>query len=280
MKKYLVYKHTAPNGKVYIGITSSAAEDRWKNGHGYSRQSYFFKAIQKYGWENFTHEILYSDLEEQTAKDIEVRLIREYNSTNKDFGYNVTLGGDGMRGYVPPQNVRDKIARANRGKVRSPESRRRISMAKLGTHPSDEARRNMSQNHSDVSGERNPMWGKNHTEETRRKISQTRKRLFAEGVLTQPRKERPPTMTLEERKAWLSEKMRGENNPSFGKGLSVIQINPDGTFVREYQTIREAERETGVDHSVISRCCKGKVKTAGGFRWEYRREQVCMISSS
>ena len=46
---YSVYKHTAPNGKVYIGITSADVKDRWKNGYGYYRNEHFFKAITKYG---------------------------------------------------------------------------------------------------------------------------------------------------------------------------------------------------------------------------------------
>lgn len=36
-----------------------------------------------------------------------------------------------------------------------------------------------------------------------------------------------------------------------------------------YQTITEASQATGVHHSAISRCCQGKRKTAGGYRWQY-----------
>ena len=58
---YVVYKHTAPNGKVYIGITCRDPEERWANGKGYNGQ-YFGRAVKKYGWENFSHEKLFSDL--------------------------------------------------------------------------------------------------------------------------------------------------------------------------------------------------------------------------
>ena len=37
MGLYSVYKHTAPNGKVYIGITSRKPEYRWNNGRAISR---------------------------------------------------------------------------------------------------------------------------------------------------------------------------------------------------------------------------------------------------
>lgn len=278
MGDYTVYKHTSPSGKVYIGITHVEPRERWKNGLGYRTQKRFYRAIVKYGWDAFTHEVLFSGLSEVDAKNKEVELIALYNSTDKNHGYNVTLGGEAMNGYIPPQEVREKISRANKGRKKPDTMRKRLSIAKTGTHASEEAKRNMSQNHADISGERNPMYGRNHSEETRRKISQTRKRLFAEGALTQPKKVRPPKLTPEERAKLLSERMSGENNPSYGKGLGVVQLSLDGEVVQEYKTIREAERETGTDHSVISRCCKGRVKSAGGFRWRYTEEEECTIS--
>lgn len=36
-----------------------------------------------------------------------------------------------------------------------------------------------------------------------------------------------------------------------------------------YESAKQAERETGICHSHISKCCSGKSKTAGGVRWEY-----------
>lgn len=38
---YTLYKHTAPSGKVYIGITSQNVMKRWQNGSGYSQNVYF-----------------------------------------------------------------------------------------------------------------------------------------------------------------------------------------------------------------------------------------------
>ena len=47
---HLVYKHTAPNGKVYIGITKNLPNARWNEGAGYETQKKFYKAIQTFGW--------------------------------------------------------------------------------------------------------------------------------------------------------------------------------------------------------------------------------------
>ena len=73
---YTVYKHTSPSGKVYIGITKRKPEYRWNKGKGYRKdQLLFYRAIKKYGWGNFTHEILYTGLSEKDAKNIEISLI-------------------------------------------------------------------------------------------------------------------------------------------------------------------------------------------------------------
>ena len=69
-KIYCVYKHTNKfNGKVYIGITSQQPEKRWKNGYGYEGNEYFYRAIQKYGWnDGFNHEIIVSGLTKESKE--------------------------------------------------------------------------------------------------------------------------------------------------------------------------------------------------------------------
>lgn len=89
---FLVYKHTnKENGKVYIGITSQEPKRRWQNGAGYYG-TYFYNAIQKYGWDGFEHEILLDGLTKEQAEEIETDLIAKYGSANRENGYNVSLG--------------------------------------------------------------------------------------------------------------------------------------------------------------------------------------------
>lgn len=68
ISNYNAYKHTAPNGKVYIGITGVAPKRRWANGNGYRNQTLFYRAIKKYGWENINSEILFEGLNKEEAE--------------------------------------------------------------------------------------------------------------------------------------------------------------------------------------------------------------------
>ena len=93
-KNCVVYKHTSPNGKVYIGITCGNPLNRWRGGIGYIKNTHFYRAIIKYGWDNFAHEILYDGLSRDDACAIERKLIATYKSNDKRYGYNITDGGD------------------------------------------------------------------------------------------------------------------------------------------------------------------------------------------
>lgn len=93
--KYVLYCHTNKiNNKKYIGITNQKPSRRWgKDGYGYHVQLKFYRAIQKYGWNNFKHEILFENLSSEEAEKLEIEMIAKYDTTNNNFGYNVSIGG-------------------------------------------------------------------------------------------------------------------------------------------------------------------------------------------
>ena len=96
---FTVYMHVnKTNNKKYIGITSQKPQRRWKSGLGYTSQ-YFANAIKKYGWDGFDHFIICEGLEEDEAKQMEIKLIAEHNSNSAEYGYNCTIGGDGVTKY-------------------------------------------------------------------------------------------------------------------------------------------------------------------------------------
>jgi len=86
-KKYRVYMHTFPNGCVYIGTTSQSLKDRWKNGSGYNNINVGY-AIQKYGWDNVKHYLLYEGSDKNTADAVEAYMIQETKSNTPEHGYN------------------------------------------------------------------------------------------------------------------------------------------------------------------------------------------------
>ena len=64
---YLIYCHKNKiNGKCYIGLTSYVdnPNKRWRDGLAYlnNHHKVFAAAIEKYGWENFEHEILETNI--------------------------------------------------------------------------------------------------------------------------------------------------------------------------------------------------------------------------
>jgi hypothetical protein len=99
---------------VYIGITHQNPLTRWAGGFGYETQVYFWRAIVKYGWINIKHEILYDNLSEEEAKQIEIRLIKEYNSQDINCGYNIMPGGDVH--YAMEKEIKEKVSKSSLSK--------------------------------------------------------------------------------------------------------------------------------------------------------------------
>ena len=92
---FKVYIHrNLINNKVYIGQTCNSLKQRsGKNGINYKRNSHFWNDIEKYGWDNFEHKVVYDDLSSEDANRIESELIKLYNSNDYEFGYNNNSGG-------------------------------------------------------------------------------------------------------------------------------------------------------------------------------------------
>ena len=151
MKKYIVYMHISPSNKRYIGITSRNINDRWRNGKGYEKQKYFYRAIEKYGWDNFQHIIIAKELTKEVAEWLEIELIKIWNTTNKEKGYNIMEGGDATNGLNGKLN-------GMYGNHHTEETKQKIRESRVGKY----------------FGEENPFYGQKHTEETKKKLSEIR----------------------------------------------------------------------------------------------------------
>lgn len=257
MNNYILYVHIAPNGKKYIGITSRNPKKRWANGKGYKNNMYFCRAIEKYGWKNIEHIILFTNLTKEEAEKKEIELIAKYKTTNRKFGYNINNGGNCV-GTIS-EETKIKISIANKGKKVSEETREKMRKANLGKHHSQETREKMSKNNTKY-------WkDKHHSQETKEKLRKANlgKKLSEEQKIK-------ISNSLKGRKTWNEGiKMKPRSDESKKKlSKQVICI--------ETQTIyfgtREAERQTGISHVYISKCCNKKSKTARGYHWRYYNE--------
>ena len=146
---YILYKHTTPSNKLYIGITSNSVERRWSNGREYKNNPHFYNAILKYGWENIKHEILLTGLTKEKAEWWEKRLIKKYNSTDPKYGYNISLGGNAQGKHS--KKTKERISMAAKGRSLSTQWRRNISKGLQGHEVSNLTREKIGLSNSNPS---------------------------------------------------------------------------------------------------------------------------------
>ena len=161
MENYKLYIHVAPNNKVYVGVTNNSLSRRFgSNGNGYKTQRLFWRAIQKYGWENFQHIVLADHLSKEWAYKLEQYLILEYKSNNPLYGYNQSSGGE-----KSPLGSHHKLSGDTKRKMS--ESRRGEKHPLYGKHHSDATKCKIRDS---MIGNKNAL-GSIRSEETRKKIS-------------------------------------------------------------------------------------------------------------
>jgi TusA-related sulfurtransferase len=166
-RNWIVYMHISPSGKKYIGITSRTTKERWgMNGCKYHSTPRFYNAIQKYGWDNIEHNILYTGLSKGDAERTEINLITKYKTIDREFGYNIATGGFAS---THSKETREKMSEVKKGKILTVETKQKISNANMGKIPwnkgktgifSEETLKRMSESRK----------GKTHFEDAKNKI--------------------------------------------------------------------------------------------------------------
>ena len=175
-----VYSHTNKiNGKVYVGISCREdLNDRWQSGEGYKRPrgqgialSHFYNAIQRYGWDSFDHRIIATNLTLEQASKLEQELIKEYDSTDPEKGYNVAKGGKGSKGAKHKDATK---------KLLSEKAKRRYKETGVvnfkGAHHTDETKKKLSAKAKKRFAETGQVnfKGKHHSDEVKRHLSDLR----------------------------------------------------------------------------------------------------------
>lgn len=170
---YNIYKITnLLNNKVYIGQTTKLITERLRE-HTFksSKCLKIRNAIQKYGKDNFTIELLSTCDNEVTANNIEIHYISLCNSIK--FGYNISNGGTlgTMTGRYHSKESKCKMSETHKGKIVSEEIKKKISETNIGKHNIKHSEKTKSKISISKIGLTSPMLGKKHLEETKIKIS-------------------------------------------------------------------------------------------------------------
>lgn len=295
-KEYCVYAHTnKANGKKYVGITSMSPERRWANGRGYRSNVLFYRAIQKYGWDGFIHEILENGLTKQSAYKKEIELIQSMQLTDPKYGYNLDKGGNGSNRVT--EETRKKLSDGVRRYYEKHPEAKAANADRLRNMPhSTDALIKYREEH--------PGWGKAHGDylrvywaehpeivrdsrkkcreyyekhpEARKLKSEQTKRYFNEHPEAREHAARKTKEYYQnpEVKRWKSEERKRffAEHPEKKTTKAVAQFREDGTLIAEFVSAREAEAKTGVGYKKISAVVTGKRKTAGGYIWRYSDE--------
>lgn len=119
-RKYIIYSHTTPSGKVYIGQTCYKNPNRrWRNGKGYLNCKLFYNSIKKYGWDNIEHKILHTNLSKDQADILEKMYIQFFK--RKHISLNITDGGEGATGHSVSEETKQKFSEIHKGKYLTEE---------------------------------------------------------------------------------------------------------------------------------------------------------------
>lgn len=261
MNNYTVYKHTFPNKKIYIGITRQEINKRWgKNGNCYKKQKQMKNAINKYGWGNILHEVLFTNLTKEEAEQKEIELIAYYKSNTKKYGYNIANGGNCKESFS--ERTKKKISKAHKGIKFTDERKNNISKSLIGIKRSEETKRRVGEK----SKGRKTRLGAKLSKESKEKISKALieyHKKVGDNIYWKGKHHTENT----------KEKIRQSRigKPIIQCYKKIIKKDMNGNIIKEYENIVEARNELGLKNSgnIVS-CAKGRLKTAYGYKWEYK----------
>ena len=245
-KKWCVYIHRNKiNNKAYIGITCKKPEARWgSNGCHYAEdQSVFCNAIKKYTWDEFEHIIFAENLSEYEAKHIEMLLIAIFKTNckrykNPEYGYNMTDGGDGTLGRRHSEETKRKIGEKATGRKWTDEQRAALSIKRQGENGS--------------------FYGKHHTDKSKEILSSK-----AIERLSNP--ENHPMWGKTQSAESNDKNMKSQNRRSI-----VLQFDLCNNHIATFQSLCDAEKNTGISRFLITKSCRGEIESAKGFIFKFQ----------
>ena len=207
-------------------------------------------AREKYGLDSFDFEIL-KECDDKELDFWEKYYIKELN-TKVPYGYNLTEGGDGCKGYHHTEEAKEKNRQTHLGKKMPPfteEHKRKLKESAKGRKPSELCRIRQIE----------AVKGKKRSPEAIRKS--------AEGHIGH--KHRKDSIKR------MSEAAKGKYKGIYNTKISkpVFQINKNtNQIIREFPSLSQITRDLGYSIGNISQCCNGERKSAYGYIWRYKED--------
>lgn len=245
-----IYKITnIVNGKIYIGQSTNLKKRKndYKGCHCKS-QPKIYNSIKKYGWDNFTFDILFNcSVEELSRLEYDTYMLY-CEKVGHDMMLNCIVGG-GTTMFIS-EETRNKISNTLKGRYigdknpnfgvkHTEESLKKMRDVNIGRELSDEVKKKISDS---TKGEKNHFYNKKHSEESKNKMSESKK----------GKKNSQETIN----------KLK----------IKVNQYDKNGLFIATHSSVADIGRLYNKDMKHITKVCKNKCKSAYGFIWRYYSE--------
>lgn len=235
-----IYKITNPSGKIYIGQSININyRENWYKKLYCKKQPKLYKSIMKYGWVQHLFEII----EECSLEQLNERETywKQYylDLFNGDWKKVLFCGLYDTGGGPKSKETKLKMSKSRLGKKDSNETKKKKSESFKGRKGSIKQKEIISK-----------YWKNNpiRTIEIGIKISNTKK----------------------EKTKYKTKPFPKKDVSKFKTNVSVIQCDLNDKEIKEFISINEASRQTGIRHDTISACVRGKQKTTGGYKWKYK----------
>lgn len=246
------------DGKRYLGQRKFS--NGWQKYLGSGRL--LQKAIKKYGMDNFERQIVYTCDSVDELNSAEYDLSVFFDVVNSDSWYNLVYGGGATNGWTHTDDAKIKMSEK---------------------HYDCSGDKNPNYNNHKLSGKNNPFYGKTHSEETKKKISEANKNPSIETRQKMSESAKGKVLSEKTRKK-ISDAESGEKHWNYGKAMKenvkealsiarkekcsgIKNYNAHHVYCVNYDkifgTVKEASEATGVHRGGITACCQYKYKYAG-----------------
>jgi group I intron endonuclease len=244
-----IYKIINPKGRVYIGqsIRIATRKEDYSKLRDCKGQPRLYASLVKYGFSEHIFEVV----EECAIEDLNTRERhwQDFYEVLSEKGLNCRLTGTGDKSGCYSQEVRDKIATSLKAFNQTEEGLRKIATQTVNRKAFNQTEEGIA----DINRRALDLAAFNNTPAGMASRNKRRDTLTAFYQTEQGKKLR--------------------NSIAESNKKPTYQYSKDGTFIGEWDSGTEAWQTLGIQRGDISACCKGKIKSAGGFVWKYK-EQV------